>query len=538
MNGVHPDYTKFRIILDTPTDQPGLGFPAYGSSLREVITTNDPRFAVGVFGSWGAGKTTLMKAVAQSLESDAVIVVDFSAWRFEREPHLIVPLLDCIRDALLRWADSRPTTLSDVAFKTARTIGQATIALLNGFSLEVGIPEVVKASFDANKALEAAGRMSEAQKQARIPRSFYQASFKALEESFKEITGNGMQRRFVVFIDDLDRCLPEGALEVLESMKLFFDMPGFVFVVGLDQQVVERCIDAKYSKELAAGTQSQKDLQIRGADYIKKIFQVPFNLPRVSVQQIYDFVELLCTTGSLHSAQQADLRNRTRPHLEYLATEQGVNPREVKRYINAYTLVMKVNPDLDPDAVLALQTLRFRTDWTAALQALSADREVFTQALADANPAMALANYDDDLAGLPPTFFEYFKTGKPGAVICTLDPQELQKHLSTGELTRSSGTEVLQIVTRAMQTKGTIRTAGSIADVQNAKQHLSIIEASLESSSTGAAAQMIVATVEEIKTKLSTAAGKDIAFEPWKKDMLALASKLVRQARELYRIAA
>lgn len=59
----------------------------------------------------------------------------------------------------------------------------------------------------------------------------------------------------------------------------------------------------------------------------------------------------------------------------------------------------------------------------------------------------------------------------------------------------------------------------------------------LKSSSTGAAAQMILATLEEIKTKLS-AAGKDIDFEHLKKDMLVLASKLVRQARELYRIAA
>ena len=533
---MNPDYTKFRVILDTPTDNPGLGFPAYGSSLREVITTNDPRFAVGVFGSWGSGKTTLMRTVARSLESDAVIVVDFSAWRFEREPHLIVPLLDCIRDALLRWAESRKT-LKDRAFEVARTIGQATVALLNGFSLEVGLPEVVKASFDANKALEAGGRMSEAQRQARIPRSFYQASFKALEEAFREITGNGMQRRFVVFIDDLDRCLPEGALEVLESMKLFFDMPGFVFVVGLDQQVVERCIDAKYAKELGTGPQSQKELQIRGADYIKKIFQVPFNLPRVSVQQIEDFVRLLCKTGNLATEQQDDLKTRVLPHLKYLATEQGVNPREVKRYINAYTLVMKVNTTLKPDAVLALQTLRFRSDWTAALQALSADREAFTLALGDPNPAIALADYDDDLAGLPPAFFEYFTGNGPGALICTLDAQELQDHLSSGELTRSSGTDVLEIVKQAMQTKGKIRVGAEPGAVANARQHLSLIESMLQTSSAGAGAQLIMITVEQMNAKLAIPPEGRL-FDGWKTELLALASKLVRQARQLYQTAA
>ncbi|HEX6099495.1 MAG TPA: P-loop NTPase fold protein [Thermoanaerobaculia bacterium] len=530
------DYTRFRIILDTPTDNPGLGFAAYGASLREVITTNDPRFAVGVFGSWGAGKTTLMRTVASSLESDAVIVVDFSAWRFEREPHLIVPLLDCIREALLRWAETR-RTLKDRAFDTARTIGQATVALLSGFSLEVGLPEVVKASFDANKALEAGARMSEKEKQARVPRSFYQASFKALEEAFQEITNHGRDRRFVVFIDDLDRCLPEGALEVLESMKLFFDMPGFVFVVGLDQQVVERCIDAKYAKELAAGTQTHKELQIRGSDYIKKIFQVPFNLPRVSVQQIHDYVELLCNHGNLHPAQQDDLRIRTRPHLEYLATEQGINPREVKRYINAYTLVMKVTPDLDPDAVLALQTLRFRSDWTVALQLLTADGEAFTQALADPDPAAALANYDDELTGLPQAFFEYFGAGGPGNVICALGG-DLQRYLSKGELARSTGTDVLEIVKQAMQTKGIIRTGGDFGQISNAKANLSVIQSMLTSSSAGAGGQMIMTTVDAMITRLGTAPGHPADLEQWRNDLLALASKLVRQARELYQNAA
>jgi hypothetical protein len=49
----------------------------------------------------------------------------------------------------------------------------------------------------------------------------------------------GDVRRVVVYVDDLDRCLPPSALEVLESMKLFFDLDGFVCVVGLDQQVIE-----------------------------------------------------------------------------------------------------------------------------------------------------------------------------------------------------------------------------------------------------------------------------------------------------------
>ena len=41
--------------------------------------------------------------------------------------------------------------------------------------------------------------------------------------------------RLIVFVDDLDRCLPEKAIEVLEAIKLFLEVPGVVFVLGMDQ---------------------------------------------------------------------------------------------------------------------------------------------------------------------------------------------------------------------------------------------------------------------------------------------------------------
>jgi hypothetical protein len=77
------------------------------------------------------------------------------------------------------------------------------------------------------------------------PVSFYHASFNAMKEAIREFVA-GTDRRIVVFVDDLDRCLPNNAPEVLESMKLFFDLEGFVFVVGLDQSVIERAIELKY----------------------------------------------------------------------------------------------------------------------------------------------------------------------------------------------------------------------------------------------------------------------------------------------------
>ena len=437
-------FESYKILLDTPCAAPGLGFPEYAFALGGIIRGSDPRFAVGVFGGWGSGKTTLMQSIKTQLATDPEIVcVDFSAWRYEKEPHLIVPLLDTVRAALLEWAGDLEER--QAAHRTASVIGKVTRSILAGLNLKLGIPGAIEVSFDANKALSAGSQpQTAATDEADTPRSFYFASFEALSSAFANLLSASPGRRIVVFIDDLDRCLPQGALEVLESMKLFFDLKGFIFVVGLDRGVVEWCIDARYEKERpstpAAG---EEHFQIRGSDYINKIFQVPFTLPPVAVDKVDEFLNSVSNDSSLPNDQRGDLKDTVAPHLEFVVSEQGVNPRQLKQFINAYTLQMKVKPYLKPDVVLAMQTIAFRRDWNLVRGAIYAYREIFTDALRRqlADGGDPLEDLDEGLASLPDTFVRYVSEGFPGSPLLT-EPQ-LSEYLYSGEATRSTQSLVL-----------------------------------------------------------------------------------------------
>src|SRR5215471_9888988 len=96
-----------QILLDSPTTRPALGFREIGRAFATIITQSEPRFAIGIFGGWGSGKTTLMTAIKAALNEDSLVIVDFNAWRFEREPQLLIPLLDTIRARLLEWSVPR-----------------------------------------------------------------------------------------------------------------------------------------------------------------------------------------------------------------------------------------------------------------------------------------------------------------------------------------------------------------------------------------------------------------------------------------------
>jgi hypothetical protein len=368
-----------RIVLDVPAANPTLRFDQIAGALSTIVESSQPRFAVGIFGGWGSGKSTLMNEIQRRLVSRDIIVVEFNAWRYEREPHLIVPLLDTIRAGLAAWADRAEATDANAEKirDIARRVGRVVRALVRSASVDIGIPGAVSISVDPGKALDEI--TAPATDPATSPQSLYFGAFEELTSAFAGVHGAGIDR-IVVMVDDLDRCLPQQALTVLESMKLFFDMPGFVFVVGLDEHVVESAVRTKFVLSTATSNGSS-DAQLE-RDYLKKIFQVPYTLPALVPDQLDDLLQWLYQHAELPPTQQNDLRLRVSRYLGYVAQDGRLNPREVKRFINAYTLSRMIRPDLDADTLLALQTLDFRVDWEGLYDGVVlAEPEIFSAAL-------------------------------------------------------------------------------------------------------------------------------------------------------------
>jgi KAP family P-loop domain len=438
----------FKLLLDVPSRQPALGFSSTARALAEIVMESDPQFAIGILGGWGSGKTTLMRAIENHLDPERTISVQFNAWRYEKEEHLIVPLLDVIREAVVEWGDAHRSE-GAAATKTAATIGKATKSILAGLSLRVGLPNALELSFDANKALQARRESQKEELEAHVPRSFYHASFRALSGAFDAFAGQ--DRRIVVFVDDLDRCFPESALQVLESMKLFFDLHGFVFVVGLDQEVVQQVIDLKYARTPSTEDTAErtKATRVSGEEYIKKVFQLPYRLAPVAIDQLDD---LLCAAGEeagLPPTQRKDLRERVTPHLRYIVGDAGVNPREVKRYINLYTLQRKIGDQLNADVLLAVQTIAFRREWSHVHEAILAYGPPFIEALGGKMGAQnlpelrALQALDPELV-VPETFLQYVSGDRPGKVLLSWrdgkfeHASDIDKYVYRGEAARTA----------------------------------------------------------------------------------------------------
>ncbi len=264
------------------------------------------------------------------------VPVFFQPWKYEHEPHLHVPLVMHVTAALKDALKSEPGLLpalkhvasqANVAARTGAAVVhkgaaaaaklfpylQTAVGSLSVFGTSIQLPDelgewledTADATSGAPEALEKlekkhAAKQADAAAQRAKRQITHTADglyFYRINEYLQKITRPGKDEaleadlsgaklseavriNFVIFIDDLDRCLPEKAVEVLELIKTVFNVESFAFVLALDEEVIERGIGHRYMAYHLAG--KKPDMPITGFEYLEKIVHLPFRLPALT----------------------------------------------------------------------------------------------------------------------------------------------------------------------------------------------------------------------------------------------------------------
>jgi len=309
-----------RGVQDLPVDkttEDTLGMGIYAQALANFIRQCDTPMVVGIQGDWGSGKTSLMKMV-DSLLHDAepdLVSVQLNTWQYAQieTPSDIAPFI--LMGLFRKLGDNGASGVSAAglwdAFRRFAKIRKVGI---------VGLVEI-----------EMAGSKGPS---APVDPTF---EIETLKERFKDAVRQRLEKanasRAVIFIDDLDRLLPERAVEVLEVMKNFVDVHGCVFVIACDYEVVRKGLRAKFNV-------GEEDLQ--GRSFFDKIIQVPFRMP-IYRYDVLQFIRKLLERMDW-KFEERDLE----AYQEMLEHSIGFNPRGIKRLCNTLLLLRNVI-DLRPD---------------------------------------------------------------------------------------------------------------------------------------------------------------------------------------------
>jgi formylglycine-generating enzyme required for sulfatase activity len=216
------------------------------------------------------------------------------------------------------WDGTKAVVKSDAAQVVAGTLDVMATALLVPPVLSLGLSKVRESLGDTAEPADAKpasdkktepAKPSKAEKRAKeFSHSTDGLAFYRIEKLIRAMTRPKLSKKllanaglqiaegiefdlrinFVVFVDDLDRCLPEKAVETLELIKTMFNIESFAFVLALDDEVIERGIGHRYQAYHLAG--KKPEMPITGFEYLEKIIHLPFRLPALTREQAAAFV--------------------------------------------------------------------------------------------------------------------------------------------------------------------------------------------------------------------------------------------------------
>ncbi|MCI0558419.1 MAG: SUMF1/EgtB/PvdO family nonheme iron enzyme [Nitrososphaera sp.] len=343
------------IRTDKATTRDELSFDTYRDTILEVIRNAETPLTIGVFGAWGAGKTSLLLMLQEQL-SEVKEPLWFNAWQYNQESSLWRVLLGSVLETLrpLKNGDT-PSTGEDE--KLNQQIDDLQTALyhdvdreeLGRFEVDWGqlakgglkgavklaLPYIPGAGILADLQQLAGAKasnwtedlMTAFQRQKTRVQIAHIQFLEQFREQFQKLVKQYCDRykaRLVVFIDDLDRCLPDKAIDILEAIKVFLDAEGCVFVIAVDPKVIVEGIRVKYRDFLVDG-EVEAVIPITGDDYIEKIIQLPFYLPPVTQENMINFIK-------------AEMRDLPESAAEAFALGIEANPRKIKRALNVFWL--------------------------------------------------------------------------------------------------------------------------------------------------------------------------------------------------------
>lgn len=338
---------EMRFLPDEPIAEQTediLGFEEFVRLLQTSIYKTETPFVYGVLGDWGTGKTSILKLLQNMLKDDfannrnAYIPIWFNAWQYENEANIIYPLLHAIKKDYQDRLKVREEDKSGDFWNTFKQVSSTSAMVLADVGLRVATNQLTGEALtladleSQRKQIEARlGAFTDildkwSDSVAQLHNSFEGLLTQYAEDLAKKKTPTlaADAVNFVILIDDLDRCLPETTIAILESIKNYLTVKRCIFVFGLNAKVIYQGIRIKYS-----------GLDIDGREYLEKILNYSFYVPEPEAEKVAEFV----SQGFEKLVDEATQQTYQAKFEVFGKTLQDCNfnnPRKIKRILNRY----------------------------------------------------------------------------------------------------------------------------------------------------------------------------------------------------------
>ena len=285
------------IDIEVPDDDPfandRLDRREQAEAIAAILAKIKGPFVLAIDAAWGEGKTTFLRMSQAYLRKNQFLVIDFNAWETDFCDDPFIALTTEIIQGLERFTTEESTdtglskegraeiarALDSLTEKSQNLINWKSLMMTANFFLQhttgIDLSALIDASSD--KEILTATRIKSYTEQKQLMKDFIESI-----SIIGTITENYTDRPLVIYIDELDRCRPTYAIELLETVKHLFSVNNIVFILGINRSELAHSVRAVYGERFKAER------------YLSRLIDIDLNLPRPDTAKFIDSIVESC----------------------------------------------------------------------------------------------------------------------------------------------------------------------------------------------------------------------------------------------------
>ena len=233
----------------------------------------DSNFCLAINGAWGSGKSFVLGLIEERLsKKEKYILIKYDAWEntFYSDP--LLAILSCVIDGIegkLYLVERREEKVKKAVKAGANALAKLSSKIAKLKTAIDGIKEIIKSFHNPIDTAALSDFKS------------YQRLLRDTKEILNEVTQAGeyreQQTKLIILVDEIDRCLPDEQLKILERLHHLFDLKNCAVIVTMNQSCVAKTVQTVYG--------------INGYEYLRKFFDFSYRLEISASEYLKNLLE-------------------------------------------------------------------------------------------------------------------------------------------------------------------------------------------------------------------------------------------------------
>ena len=259
-------HNDIEINAENPFQNCRLAREPYAVVLTDLVKNFKDGFVLAIDSEWGTGKTTFVKMWKHYLEKNEFKTLYFNAWENDFENDILV--------ALISELEELKSSKNETAFKSVLSTAAPLAKSLALGLFKTQVEKYVGNDFAKELLNQTSTTVADSLHEQITNYTTRKNSIKEFQISLQKFVSSTSDEKPVVFIiDELDRCRPNYAVELLENIKHLFHVTGVVFVLSVDKTQLGNAIRGVYGSDLIDAT-----------EYLRRFIDVEYSLPEPDIK--------------------------------------------------------------------------------------------------------------------------------------------------------------------------------------------------------------------------------------------------------------